>query len=97
MGQQAKTSHYKKRDWPSWQPGEEKVKHLQLVEPSDILLSPLHIKLGITKNSLKATDQTGTAFRYLTEKLPGIRAANIKEGVFIGPQICKLFRDKQFN
>jgi hypothetical protein len=68
-----------------------------LVEPSDILLSPLHIKLGITKNSAKAMDQTGTVFRYLTEKFPGIRAAYIKEGVFIGPQIHKLFRDKQFN
>jgi hypothetical protein len=42
-------------------------------------------------------DQAGTVLRYLTEKCPGIRAANIKEGVFIGPQIRKLFRDKQFN
>jgi hypothetical protein len=53
--------------------------------------------LGITKNSVKAMDQTGTVFRYLTEKFPGIRAANINEGVFIGPEIHKLFRDKQFN
>jgi hypothetical protein len=68
-----------------------------LVEPSDILLSPLHIKLGITKNSVKAMDQTDTVFRYLTEKFPGIRAVNIKEGVLSGPQIGKLFRDKQFN
>jgi hypothetical protein len=42
-------------------------------------------------------DQTETVFRYLTEKFPGIRAANITENVFIGPQIHKLFRDKQFN
>jgi len=39
-------------------------------------------------------DQTGTVFRYLTEKFPGNKAANIREGVFIGPQINRLFRDK---
>jgi hypothetical protein len=42
-------------------------------------------------------DQTGTVFRYLTEKFPENRVANNKEGVFIGPQIHKLFREKQFN
>jgi hypothetical protein len=42
-------------------------------------------------------DQTGTVFRYLTEKSPGIRAANITEGVFISLRIRKLFRDKQLN
>ena len=68
-----------------------------MVEPSNILLSPLHTKLGIMKNSVMAMDQTEKVFRYLTEKIPGIRAANIKEGVIISPQIPKLFRDKQFN
>jgi hypothetical protein len=46
-------------------------------------------------NFFKAMDQTG--FRYLAEKLPGISAAKIKEGVFIGPQIRKRFRDEQFD
>jgi len=49
------------------------------------------------KNSVMAMDETETVFRYLTEKFAGIRAANIKEGVIIGPQIPKPFRDKQFN
>jgi hypothetical protein len=49
------------------------------------------------KNFVKAMDQTGPAFRYLAEKFPGISAAKIKEGVFIGPQIRKLFRDEQFD
>ena len=42
-------------------------------------------------------DQTGPALRYLAEKFPGISAAKMKEGVFIGPQIRKLFRDEQFD
>jgi hypothetical protein len=31
------------------------------------------------------------------EKFPGICDAKVKEGVFIGPQICKLIRDELFN
>jgi hypothetical protein len=37
-------------------------------------------------------DQTGPAFEYLAEKFP-----KIKEGVYISPQICPLFRDEQFD
>jgi hypothetical protein len=39
----------------------------------------------------------GSAFRHFTEKFPGISAAKTKEGVFIGPQMCKLLRHKQFD
>jgi len=42
-------------------------------------------------------DQIGPAFRYLAEKFPGISAAEIKEGVFIGPQIRQLYRDDQLD
>jgi hypothetical protein len=57
------------------------------------LLPPLHIKLGVVKNFVKATDQTGPTFRYLAEKFPGISAAKFKVGFFVGPQTRKLFRD----
>jgi hypothetical protein len=88
------------RDWPSQQSlelGTKNVQHLPLVESSNILLPPLHIKLGLMKNFIKAMDQAGPAFMYLAEKFPGISAAKIKEVVFIGPQIRKLFRDEQFD
>lgn len=55
----------------------KKVQHLLLVEPSNILLSPLHITLGLMKNFVKAVDQRGPEFRYFTEKLPGISTAEI--------------------
>jgi hypothetical protein len=93
----AKTSHYKRRDRPSRQSLERGIKHLPLVESSNILLPPLNIKLGLMKNFVKAMDQTGPAFRYLDEKFTGISPRKIKEGVFIGPQIHKFFRDKQFD
>jgi hypothetical protein len=66
----------------------KKVQHLLLVEPSNFLLPPLYITLGLMKNFVKAVDQTGPEFRYLTAKLPGISAAKI-----VSRQICKLFRD----
>jgi hypothetical protein len=96
----AKTSHYKRRDWLSRQSlelGTKNVQHLLLVESCNILLPPLHIKIGLMKNFIKAMDQTGPAFRYLTKKLPGIGAAKMKVVVFIDPQIRNLFGDEQFN
>jgi hypothetical protein len=49
------------------------------------------------KNFVKATDRAGSAFKYLDEKFPRLSEAKIKEGVFVGPQICKLLRDDMFN
>ena len=68
-----------------------------LVESSNILLPSVHINLGLMKNFVNIMDQTGSAFRYFTEKLPGMSPAKTKEGVFIGPQMCKLLRHKQFD
>jgi hypothetical protein len=42
-------------------------------------------------------DWAGSAFKYLTEKCPPLSEAKIKEGVFVDPQIRKLFRDNMFN
>jgi len=49
------------------------------------------------KNFVKAMDRTVSAFKYLAEKFPRLSEAKIKEGVFVGPQIRKLFRDDMFN
>jgi hypothetical protein len=62
-----------------------------------ILSPPLHIKLSLMKNFVKAIDQNGPAFKYLGEKFSRLSEAKIKEGVFVGPQIRELFRDQQFD
>jgi hypothetical protein len=49
------------------------------------------------KNFVKAMDQTGSAFKNLAEKFPQLSEVKIKEGVFVGPQIHKLFSDDTFN
>jgi hypothetical protein len=51
------------------EPGYKNVKHHSLVESSRILLPPLHIKLGLMNNFVKAMDRNGTAFLYLRQKL----------------------------
>ena len=63
-----KAHHYVKRIWPGrkiLEPGHKNVKYHSLVESSRILLPPLHIKLGLMKNFVKAMDRNGTAFLYL--------------------------------
>jgi hypothetical protein len=45
----------------------------------------------------KTMDRAGSVFKYLAEKFPQLGEAKIKEGVFVGPQIRKLFSDDVFN
>jgi hypothetical protein len=58
--------------------------------------SPLHMKLGLMKNVVKALDVKVPAFTYLCGKFPRLIFENVKEGVFIGPQIRQVFKDQQF-
>ena len=75
--------HYQKKDWPlrgSPQPGTKNVVHMSLVESNKIVLPPLHIKLGLMKNFVKAMDRDRSAFRYLSEKFHTLSEA--KKRVF---------------
>jgi hypothetical protein len=58
------------------------VRHPPLVNPENIYLHPLHIKLGLMKNFVKGIDQNGAGFAYLKETFPRISDAKIKEGIF---------------
>ena len=94
-----KQSHYIKKDWPlrkNLVPGQKNVAHEPLVDPTKIFLPPLHIKLGLMKNFVKAMNKEGEAFRYLRQMFPRITDAKIKEGIFIGPQIRHVINDKRF-
>jgi len=74
MGQPSKDFAFpEERDWPqrkSLKVGEKNVQHPALAEWHRIVLPPLHIKLSLMKNFIKAMDRTGSAFKYLTEKFP---------------------------
>ncbi|GBM57456.1 hypothetical protein AVEN_77472-1 [Araneus ventricosus] len=51
-------------------PGVKKEEKEPLVASEKILLPPLHIKLGLMKNFVKAMDCGGSGFQYLRLKFP---------------------------
>lgn len=93
-------NHYKKKDWPkreSFTPGQKNVLYEPLVDSNNVFLPPLHIKLGLIKNLVKAMDKDGEGFAYLKQKFPKLSDAKIKEGIFVGPQIRELMKDEIFD
>jgi hypothetical protein len=84
--------HWEKRQ--KLTPGERNVVHDPLVDAAKVFLPPLHIKLGLVKNFVKAMKQDGRAFSYLQQEFPCFSEAKIKEGIFVGSQIRKLAKDK---
>ena len=87
--------HYTQRTWPERQEpvvGENNIQNLPLVNKTQILLPPLHIKLGLMKQFVKALDHEGDAFNFLRQMFPNITEAKLKGGVFVGPQIRKVMK-----
>jgi hypothetical protein len=66
------------------------------VDPKKILLPLLHINLGIMKQFVKALPKTGNCFKHLCKTFPHLSEAELKEGVFVGPDIRKLMFDEDF-
>ena len=61
-----------------------------------MILPTLHIKLGLVRQFVKALNKENACCKYIREKLPNLNAENVKEDVFVGPQIRKLIKDLQF-
>jgi len=70
--------------------------HKPLIKPNKVVPPPLHVKLGLMKNFVKALNVKGPAFTYLSGKFPRLTYEKVKAGVIIGPQIRQLFKDQQF-
>ena len=66
------------------------------VDMNKVLLPPLHIKLGLMKNFMKALHKNGAAFQHLSTVFPGLRAAKLKGGIFVRPQIREVLKDTDF-
>jgi hypothetical protein len=72
------------------------VQNNPLVNPEKVFLLPLHIKLGLMKNFVKAIDKNGAGFMYLKHNFARLSDAKIKEGIFVGTKIRELINDEQF-
>lgn len=76
--------------------GSANIIHEPLVQRKYIILPPLHIKLGIMKQFVKALDKDGDCFTYICRALPKLSMEKLKAGVFNGPQIRQLVKDNNF-
>ena len=90
---------YIQKQWPkraSLIPGQKHVVHTPQINPENVHLPSLHIKLWLIKNFVNAMDQNSDGFMYLKNKFPKISDYKIKEGVFVGPQIGELIQVVKF-
>ena len=84
----ARSKHYKKKHWPvrrDIEPGQHNVIALPLVPQEKIILPPLHIKLGLFKQFVKALNKDSPVFNFLQAAFPNLSKAKIKEVVFVRP------------
>jgi len=59
------------------------------------LLPPLHIKLGLAKQFVKALTPESKAFQYMCLMFPNLSKAKLKVGIFVGHQIRKILSSKE--
>ena len=95
----AKNEHWIREQWPKrheFTVGEKNICNESLVFPDKVILPPLHIKLGLMKQYIKSLDKGGVCFKYICQKFSFLSYEKIKAGVFDGPKIRQLLKDKQF-
>ena len=86
------------KNWPArkdFTPGYHNVLNSSLIERSKILLPPLHVKLGLAKQFVKALKPTSRALRHIRQMFPSISEAKVKGGLFAGPQIGRLLASEE--
>ena len=95
------SSYYAIKVWPtrqSSQIGRHNVHHQPLVSSANVFLPPLHIKLGLMKNFVKAMDQEGDGFKFLKDFFEAYKSdAKLKARIFVGPEIRKLMLNEEFD
>jgi hypothetical protein len=81
----AKDKQWETVHWPEreqLQPGSKNVSNVSLFDCEKILLPPLHIKLGMIKQFVKALDRNSPCFQYLCTRFSSLSHAKIREGIF---------------
>jgi hypothetical protein len=77
----AKSQPWTQKQWLSrvaLKPGVKNVVRDSLIDPKKVLLPPLHIKLGLMKQFVKALPKERECFKYLCKKFPGLSDAKLK-------------------
>jgi hypothetical protein len=89
----AKKDHWVKQVWPTRENmnvGTANIIHEPLVEREKIILPPLHIKLGLMKQFMRALKKDGDCFNYICRSFPGLSNEKLKAGIFNGLKFASL-------
>lgn len=96
----SKQQHWRQKYWPTREKmivGDKNIANEALVPREKIVLPPLHIKLGLMKQFVKALNRDGECFAYICSKMPNLSRDKIRAGVFDGPQIRQFMNDNDFD
>ena len=91
-GKHLEKTHRPKREEIT--PGMYNVIREPLISREKALLPPLHIKLGLVKQFVKALNFEGEVFQEIYSMFPRLSETKIKGGVFVGPQINTMLKSK---
>ena len=86
--------HYEKMHWLTREeltPGMYNVIREPLVSWKKVLLPPIHTKLGLVKQFVKALNFE-EVFQEIHSMFPRLSDAKIKGGIFVGPQISTMLK-----
>ena len=92
--------HYLQKEWRAGgtlTPGRCNVKSSLLDDSKNVLLPPLHIKLGLIKNFVKVINKGNPLFKFFQSEFPAVSDAKLGAGVFNGPQIRESMKDATFD
>ncbi|XP_066448063.1 uncharacterized protein [Eleutherodactylus coqui] len=96
---QAREKHWTQKEWPkrdALEVGIQSIVNEPIVSQDRIIFSPLHFKLDLMKQFVKALSRESECFQHLVFAFPALGFEKIKASVFDGPQIRTLIRDEEF-
>ena len=79
-------NHYGCKVWPpreTHQIGQKNVLSVPLIKAENVILPPLHLKLGYMKQFVKNLDVNGEAFCHLKAVFPNLSEEKIKGGIHL--------------
>ena len=74
-------------------PDQSNVQSFSLVDSKDVVLTPLHTKLGLLKNFVEALNRDNASFEFFHSKFSVLSDVYIRAIVFNIAQICELMKD----
>lgn len=80
-----KELHYTNFEWHprfNFELGQFSIDHIPLVESKDVILPPLHIKLGLIRSFIRTLNKESAAFQYLKTVFPKLSDAKVEAGRF---------------